>query len=63
MSQKLVVWGDKAPTYYNADLSAFQVEATPKSEKMISNVHTYPCSLINIWRSFGNDYVMTRMAM
>ena len=63
MSQKLVVSGDKAPTYYNADLLTFQVEATPKIEKMISTVHTYACSLIDIWRSFGNDYVMTRMAM
>ena len=30
---------------------------------MISTVHTYVFSLIEIWISFGNDHVMTRMAM
>ena len=31
---------------------------------MISSVHAYTCSLIDIWqRSFGNDHVMTRNAV
>ena len=63
MSEKLVVLGDKLSMYYNASVSTFQVVAKPKSKKMISTVHTYACSLIDICRSFGNDHVLTRMAI
>ena len=40
----------------------FKLHASkPKSKKMISNVHTYACSLIEIWQIlFGNGHVMTR---
>ena len=61
--EKLVVLGDKLPTYYNAAVSTFQVSAKPNSKKMISTINTYACSLIDICRSFGNDHVMIRMAM
>ena len=61
MSEKIVVLGDKLSMYYNASVSTFQVVAKPKSKKMISNVHA--CSLTDICRSFGNDHILTRMAI
>ena len=58
------VLGDKVPIYYDAAISIFQVVSKPKSKKMISSVHAYTCSLIDIWqRSFGNDHIMTRMLL
>ena len=62
MSEKLVfVLDDKLPMYYKAAISTFQVASKPKSKKMISNVHTYACSFIEIWQIlFGNGHVMTR---
>ena len=58
------VLGDKVPIYYDAAISIFQVVSKPKSKKMISSVHAYTCSLIDIWqRSFGNDHIMTRNAV
>ena len=65
MSKKLVfVLDDKLPMSYHTAVSNFKDASKPKSKKMISSVHAYACSLIDIWqRSFGNDHVMTRIAV
>ena len=64
LEKLLFVLGDKLPRYYDAAISIFQVASKAKSKKMISTVHAYTCSLIDIWqRSFGNNHLRLQMLL